>query len=583
MVDFSVPNVYKNPEGWGPPPDSEIEALGFGGLFNCAYEHLDKYPLQRIGRICDFTASGQRFAEQRAAKGKGKGLKGKGPQLLAPGKDEEGFALVDNRPMPGKTFSRGRGFGKGRGKKGMAVNDRYQEGILGQKQKPFNSYNMNQVKGKGKGGRGGGQQRRGLPSFKEWSVQTKTEWPMKREIPLNQLGKLQLDAREVKFEDLRWCGQLHQYNRDFDKITINRERPLRRFEELGFFNITAQDDPLLTHLVQSDPEIQVISTDHVLACLIAASRSIYSWDILITKLDGRLFFDKRDGSQVDFLSVNETAPDPPNNDDKESINSPIKLSQEATCINQNFSQMVLDENSAPEAMQYPNPFDEEGEASAASGAYRYRKITLPGNPKDDKQFNARPVVMAVRTEVNCKVGSDSYASVKALNEFDPKPNYSWRKHLEAQRGMVLATELKNNGFKIGRWVAQAILAGCDVMKIGYASRSRPENPWNHSILGVEKRFTDQFAEQIGISRNNTFGILRAIIDQIMEWDDGKYLLIKDPMKSIIRIFEVPWETFGEEEDADAEEQEGSDEGEEVDEEGNPVPAPQSVGPAGGDR
>jgi len=33
-----------------------------------------------------------------------------------------------------------------------------------------------------------------------------------------------------------------------------------------------------------------------------------------------------------------------------------------------------------------------------------------------------------------------------LNEYDPKVTYSWRKHLETQRGMVMATELKNNAF-----------------------------------------------------------------------------------------------------------------------------------------
>merc|ERR1719162_2014551 len=101
--------------------------------------------------------------------------------------DDEGFALVDNRQMPTKGFSKGRGFGaKGKGKKGLQVN--YQEGILGQKQKPFYA-NQQEVKGGGalgmkgkqKGKGRGGNMRRGAPSFKEWSVQTKTEWQVKRE------------------------------------------------------------------------------------------------------------------------------------------------------------------------------------------------------------------------------------------------------------------------------------------------------------------------------------------------------------------------------------------------------------------
>jgi len=261
------------------------------------------------------------------------------------------------------------------------------------------------------------------------------------------------------------------------------------------------------------------------------------------------------------------------------MNSPVKLSQEASCINQNFSQMVLDFKSKSKKMEEVNPFEEEGDARVASGAYRYRKITLPGNSKDENEFNQKPVSIICRTEVNCQIqtgGSDSYVSVKALNEFDPKLNYSWRKILETRRGEILSTELKNNAFKLGRWTAQAILSGCDVMKIGFASRVRPTDPWSHSVLGVQTQYTDKFAEQIGMNRNNVFGILRTIIDMVMDYDDGKYLLIKDPVKSVMRLFEVPFDTFGEEEDDDEEEEE-EEEGEELDEDGNVAP-PQPVGP-----
>jgi len=309
----------------------------------------------------------------------------------------------------------------------------------------------------------------------------------------------------------------------------------------------------------------------VLACLIAASRSIYSWDIVVTKLSNKLIFDKRDGSQIDVLTVNETAREPPNADSQESINSPGKLGVEATCINQNFSQMVLDEHVAPEAMEKENPFEDEDDGTpAAKIAYRYRKITLPGNPKEDKEHRQRPVQLTVRTEINCKMpGDNQYVSVKALNEFDPKVNTSWKVALDSQRGAVLATELRNNAFKLGRWTAQAILAGADVMKIGYASRTTPADPWRHVLLGVQTYQTDNFAEQIGMTRNNAFGILRNIIDEIMDYEDGKYLLMKDPTKAILRIYEVPWDTF-----ADEEIEEDEDEEEEIkdlDEEGNEVP------------
>merc|ERR1712217_350876 len=127
--------------------------------------------------------------------------------------------------------------------------------------------------------------------------------------------------------------------------------------------------------------------------------------------------DKRDQTQVDFLTVNETSADPPNNDEKDSINSPVKLGQEASCINQNFSQMVLDDYTPPEEMKMPNPFEYEEDGTVASGAYRYRKFTLPGNPKAETEFEQQPLSIITRTEVNCKIDGTrgGLASVKAMN------------------------------------------------------------------------------------------------------------------------------------------------------------------------
>ena len=34
-------------------------------------------------------------------------------------------------------------------------------------------------------------------------------------------------------------------------------------------------------------------------------------------------------------------------------------------------------------------------------------------------------------------------------------------------GAVLATEMKNNAYKLARWTAEAILAGIDEIKLGY--------------------------------------------------------------------------------------------------------------------
>ncbi|KAG0485979.1 hypothetical protein HPP92_010058 [Vanilla planifolia] len=99
-----------------------------------------------------------------------------------------------------------------------------------------------------------------------------------------------------------------------------------------------------------------------------APRSVYSWDIVIQRVGNKLFFDKRDGSQLDLLSVNETSSEPLP-EAKEDINSAHSLSVEATYINQNFSQQVLVRDGNKVTFDEPNPFASEGE-EVASVAYR---------------------------------------------------------------------------------------------------------------------------------------------------------------------------------------------------------------------
>lgn len=86
--------------------------------------------------------------------------------------------------------------------------------------------------------------------------------------------------------------------------------------------------------------------------------------------------DKRDNTEFDLLTVNETSIEPPT-EDGNSLNSPRNLAIEATFINHNFSQQVLKIGGEKYSFDEPNPFvgeDEEGEV--ASVAYRYRKWDL---------------------------------------------------------------------------------------------------------------------------------------------------------------------------------------------------------------
>lgn len=61
----------------------------------------------------------------------------------------------------------------------------------------------------------------------------------------------------------------------------------------------------------------------------------------------------------------------------------------------------------------------------------------------------------------------------------------WRQKIENQRGAVLATELKNNANKLAQWTAGALVAGIDVIKLGYVSRAHQRSPAHHVILSTQ--------------------------------------------------------------------------------------------------
>jgi translation initiation factor 3 subunit D len=283
----------------------------------------------------------------------------------------------------------------------------------------------------------------------------------------------------------------------------------------------------------------------------------------------KLFFDKRDGGPFDTVTVNENAADPPqdptppnpNNPAEKtitpevlSINSATSLSLEATYINQNFSFQTAIETPPPPPVDLakPNPFygPDETEPLASCG-YRYRVFDLSVTENEDLK-------VCVRTEVDCYSAGQGnprlgqgLVTIRALNEFDSRAPGAggapdWRTKLETQRGAVVATEMKNNSCKLAKWTVQSILAGADLMKIGwvalfylfyilnlrnqisYISRANPRDNTRHVILSTTSVRPADFATQLNVSLINGWGIVRTVTDLLMKQPEGKYVLVKDP-------------------------------------------------------
>lgn len=95
----------------------------------------------------------------------------------------------------------------------------------------------------------------------------------------------------------------------------------------------------------------------------------------------------------------------------------------------------------------------------------------------------------------------------------------------------------------------------------YVSRYHVKDSSRHVILGTQQFKPNEFASQINLSVENAWGILRCVIDICMKLEEGKYLILKDPNKQVIRVYSLPDGTFSsDEDDEDEEEEEEEEEG-----------------------
>ena len=257
-------------------------------------------------------------------------------------------------------------------------------------------------------------------------------------------------------------------------------------------------------------------------------------------------------------------------------------------INQNFTQQILRSSKYRQNFDLPNPFwDEEDNdgMDPSSVGYRYRKFDLG----DGVQLVARcelhglakkkgSTVVTTTTTIGKKKKKaeenvlevpegDQYMTAYALNEYDPSyvanapparpgTTINWRDKIDNQAGAVLASELKNNSFKLAKWTAQSLLAGASQMKIGFVSRINPKNAYDHVILATQTYRPMDFATQITLNQGTMWGIMRLFIKLLEDQPEGKYVIMRDPNKAIVRIYGVPIETF---EESDEDEEDDDDE------------------------
>lgn len=553
MAHFISPTIQANDTGWGPSSVPE------------RYKDMPYQPFSkgdRLGKVSDWTgATYQDKKYQNKYNSQFAGLANQYAYFHE--EDESTFQLVDTSKVQKPIYQRGRmkfNQTKLRRERERRMQQQANMQVLSKTQKSREMDRQRQLrKWQKQFGRQQYEQNKKKQvqvKLRDPSVTVRDTWILKEDMDFSRLGKLSLPTLEGP-EDLYQCGKVEFYDKQYDRVTAKAERPLKRINRI-FHTVTTTDDPVIRRLAKT--EGNVFATDAILATIMAATRSAYSWDIVVQRVGNKLFFDKRDDSEFDLLTVSETAIESPQ-DEGASINSPRNLALEATFINHNFTQQVLKPSEEKFDFGNVNPFASEEEIDrVASVGYKYRKWNL-GN---DIELICRCEVDAACYNPN---GELQFMTIKSLNEWDPKSSggVDWRAKLDTQRGAVLATELKNNSAKLAKWTVCAMLAGSDQLKFGYVSRVHTRDTSKHVILGTQQFKPSEFSSQIAMNMDNGWGVLRCIIDICMKFKEGKYLIMKDPVKPMLLIYDIPNNTFesSDEEDSSDEEPEEEEEEEEV--------------------
>jgi translation initiation factor 3 subunit D len=278
-------------------------------------------------------------------------------------------------------------------------------------------------------------------------------------------------------------------------------------------------------------------------------RSVYSWHIVFTKVQTangpQIWIDKRDNSNVEQLHVNECAVEPPSDEIKDGVNTPQALAEECSIVNHRFIQQVTSwaEPISFERAAVNPPLD----GASLALAHKYRQFNLGSQ-----------IQLIVRTELNAyQDARDPEADpelifIRTFNEFDSKGanNADYRQKLDLQRGAVLATEFKNNSCKLARWCCQAMLAGADLIKLGFVSRVQTKTIHSHSILGMQTYASPaDFASGLQLSVVNMWGICKTLIDILLkdETPYGVHVLLRDPNTNMLKLYAVPAGSLDEEE------------------------------------
>ena len=142
------------------------------------------------------------------------------------------------------------------------------------------------------------------------SIDVRPEWVVKGQITFQELQKMNIDL-VPEGKDVYTCGTVHYYETQFDRTNPKASKKLEQDSEKSFYKVSTSDDTMMAklHGDSAHSAVKVFATDDILAVIMAAPRSSFSWDLVVNRVGDKLFLDKRSDCSTDYVTNMETAND----------------------------------------------------------------------------------------------------------------------------------------------------------------------------------------------------------------------------------------------------------------------------------
>lgn len=128
-------------------------------------------------------------------------------------------------------------------------------------------------------------------NLRDFSVDVKREWQFLKEYTRQNFDRLPT-VKPVPLENAKECGDVPLYDAKWDSASGKKARPLPKYEGTTF-DVSLFEDPVMVELIEKEVA-NIYTTEQVAAVLMCATKSNYSWDLVIKVCDGFIFIDKRD-------------------------------------------------------------------------------------------------------------------------------------------------------------------------------------------------------------------------------------------------------------------------------------------------